>query len=84
MRRKKYVKRPWGSIEVHGLGQLAASEEGNSAKCLNETRFAGMNRMEVGTDCIIVVLCKEKSLHSASVQCIEGCYTVRSCDLCIV
>lgn len=84
MRRKTYVKRPWGSFEVHGLGQLATAEEGNSAKCLKETRFAGMNRMEVGTDCIIVVLGKEKSLHSASVQCIEGCYTGRRCDLYII
>ena len=55
-----------------------------TAKCLNETRFAGMNRIEVGTDCIMVVLGKEKSLRSVSVQCIEGCYTGRRCDLYIV
>ena len=84
MRRKKSVKRPWRSFEVHSLGQLATPEEGNSAKCLNETRFAGMNRIEVRTDCIMVVLNKEKSLRSVSVQCIEGCYTGRRCDLYIV
>lgn len=84
MRRKKYVKRPWRSFEVHSLGQLATPEEGNSAKCLNEARFAGKNRMEVGTDCIMIVLSKEKSLHSVSVQRIEGCYTGRRWDLYIV
>lgn len=61
MRRKKYVKRPWGSFEVHGLGQLATAE-GFLQNVLKETRFAGMNRMEVGTDCIIVVLGRGKEL----------------------
>ena len=78
------MKRPWRSFEVYSLGQLATPEEGNSTKCLNETRFAGMNRIEVRTDCIMVVLGKEKSLRSVSVQCIEGCYTGRRCDLYIV
>lgn len=46
------MKRPWRSFEAHSLGQLAAPEEGDLAECLNEARFARMNGMGGGADCI--------------------------------